>query len=181
MPTVGSQGLGLGHQPLSLPPTSRVMLQTLKVRNTSLPSPTRGHTIAEPRAPCTLPAPQGKQHTPSLAPGSQPPPPQQLASRVAGLTPGVATCRLKAALASEKQCRKDWADTPAARTCVCGSQPHPSPQVQNHLEAQPFSTSPWPNPPASHPPGSSPWPSHKRPFHRTNLNARLPYTQLPTH
>lgn len=35
--------------------------------------------------------------------------------RVAGLTPGVATCRLKAALASVKQWRKDWADTPARR------------------------------------------------------------------
>lgn len=33
--------------------------------------------------------------------------------RLAGLTPGVATCRLKAAPANVKQCRKDWADTPA--------------------------------------------------------------------
>lgn len=32
------------------------------------------------------------------------------------LTPGVATCRLKAELLSVKHCRKDWADTPGKQS-----------------------------------------------------------------
>lgn len=44
-----------------------------------------------------------------------------LETRGTGLTPGVATCRLKAALASVKQWRKDGADTPARRRSPLGS------------------------------------------------------------
>lgn len=73
---------------------------------------------------------------------------------MAGLTPGVATCRLKAALASVKQWRKDWADTPARRCSPVGAGLLPAP---DHPGEQPRT----PSHPGAHPShgwGSSPSP-----------------------
>lgn len=69
----------------------------------------------------------------------------------AGLTPGVATCRLKAVLAIVKQWRKDWADTPAEGPGECGlhrtslprlrvlpRHPHGLTRPQNTLRSSPL-------------------------------------------
>lgn len=96
------------------------------------------------------------------------PQPQEGGEWVARLTPGVATCRLKAALASVKQWRKDGADTPAGKT---------APGKRRGEAAQGFSCSQsdrsGPSP-SSHQ-GSCPhlphwalsWPGHRKPFQKT--------------
>lgn len=107
---------------------------------------------------------------------SGPHPQKEGGEGVARLTPGVATCRLKAALANVKQWRKDGADTPAKKTAP-GECRARQPRASSCSQSSPSPSSCQGSRPHL-PQRALSRPGHLKPSQKANPSVWFPHTQL---